>query len=247
MNADRRLVLIHGFTERPSMWQPLLERMNDASLAVSTPSIPGHGDHPHIPVEWTAASYCNAIINQIPNDGLPWIVVGHSMGGYLASTLVTMVPERIAALGFFHSKAGADSPQKIEDRKRAIHAASQNKNLYLATMLRNTLSDKNREAYGAELSKLIAEAQEDIGIRCIEAAQSVMIERPDNVAFLSGVNYPIYYFLGKDDQSIPVNQMNEELRALSQAHVTIVDNTGHMGQLEACLEALHWLRLVAAT
>ena len=140
MSAVRRLVLIHGFTERPNMWEDMLTGWSDDTLVISTPSIPGHGNHPEIPVIRTAESYCEALLQQIPDDKLPLIVVGHSMGGYLASTLVRMVPDRIQALGFFHSKAGTDSSEKIEDRKRAKATAAQNKDLYLATMLRNRVS-----------------------------------------------------------------------------------------------------------
>ena len=242
MSAAQRLVLIHGFTERPAMWDALISEIQNDSIAISTPSIPGHGTHPHIPSELTAEAFCRAIIDQLPDDELPWIVVGHSMGGYLASTLVTLVPHRIAGLGFFHSKAGADSASKIEDRKRAIAAASQNRELYLGTMLRNTLADGNVERCAAELSGMIADAQQDISSACIEAAHTVMIQRPDNVEHLRHVSYPVYYFLGRNDKSVPLEQLTGELNALSNARITIVENTGHMGQVEAPQEALMWLK-----
>ena len=246
MSATKRLVLIHGFTERPSMWDALISEIQNDSIAISTPSIPGHGTQPQIPAELTAEAYCRAIIDQLPDDELPWVVVGHSMGGYLASTLVTLVPHRIAGLGFFHSKAGADSASKIEDRKRAIAAARQNRELYLGTMLRNTLADCNVERCSTELSEMIAEAQQDISSDCIEAAHTVMIERPDNVEHLRHVSYPVYYFLGRNDKSIPLEQLTDELKALSNARITIVENTGHMGQVEAPQKALLWLKELIA-
>ena len=228
------------------MWDALISEIQNESIAISTPSIPGHGTQPQIPSELTAEAYCRAIIDQLPDDELPWIVVGHSMGGYLASTLVTLVPNRIAGLGFFHSKAGADSASKIEDRKRAIAAASQNRELYLGTMLRNTLADCNVERCAAELSGMIADAQQDISSDCIEAAHTVMIQRPDNVEYLRHVSYPVYYFLGRSDKSIPIEQLTDELKALSNARVTVVENTGHMGQVEAPQEALMWLKELIA-
>jgi pimeloyl-ACP methyl ester carboxylesterase len=244
MSATRRLVLIHGFTERPSMWDSLISELNDDSIAISTPSIPGHGSHPEIPYNRTAQTYCQAIIDQLPAADLPWIVVGHSMGGYLASTLVTMAPQRIAALGFFHSKAGADNATKIEDRKRAIEAAKQNRALYLGTMLRNTLAECNMERCSEALSDMISAAQHDISSACIEAAHTVMIQRPDNVEHLRRAAYPVYYFLGRNDKSIPLDQLGDELKSLSNAQITIAENTGHMGQIEAPREALNWIKQV---
>ena len=242
MIASRRLVLIHGFTERPSMWDALVSELNDPRIAISTPSIPGHGEHPELVREFTAKAYCDALLKQIPNDDLPWIVIGHSMGGYLASSLVKLVPERIHALGFFHSKAAADSASKIEDRKRAITAASSGKDLYLATMLRNTLSEKHLAEFQSELNDMIAAAQHDITAECIVAAHTVMIERPDNVEYLKNVAFPIYYFLGMQDKSIPYEQIRTELESLPKAHVQIIENAGHMGQIECKANAVDWIR-----
>jgi pimeloyl-ACP methyl ester carboxylesterase len=226
------------------MWTSLIEQLNDTTLVVSTPSIPGHGEHPEIPVEHTAKSYCEAIIQQIPEDNLPWIVVGHSMGGYLASTLIRITQQRIHAVGFFHSKAGADAAEKIEDRKRAILAAGQNKDLYLAGMLRNTLADANIVRCQPELAQMIDTAKRDISSACIIAAQEVMIERPDNVDFLSSAPFPIHYFLGKQDKSIPLEQMAGEIESLPMASVHIADATGHMGHIECENEVLQWLRRI---
>lgn len=246
MSVARRLVLIHGFTERPSMWDSLIAGLENSSIAISTPSIPGHGNCPEIPVEHTAISYCEAILQQIPDDDLQWIIVGHSMGGYLASNLVRLVAPRIYALGFFHSKAGADTAEKIEDRKRAITAASQNKDFYLATMLQNTLAEENRKPLNEELTTMIEQAKNDITSACIQAAQEVMIERPDNIAFLAQAQFPIYYFLGKQDKSIPLELMNAELNALPQANIHIAETAGHMGHIECKQQALAWLKKMCA-
>jgi pimeloyl-ACP methyl ester carboxylesterase len=246
MSAPRRLVLIHGFTERPTMWDDMTTAWDDGSIAVCTPSIPGHGNHPEIPDIRTAESYCEALLQQIPNDNLPLIVVGHSMGGYLASTLVRMVPERIQAIGFFHSKAGSDSAEKIEDRKRAIATAAQNKDLYLATMLRNTLAEANYPRFQKELAMLIEQAKHDISVACIQAAQEVMIQRPDNIGFLSAAAFPIHYFLGKQDRSILFEHMQEELLALPSASMQVAESAGHMGHIECRTEAIEWLKRVCA-
>ncbi len=242
MSSALRLVLIHGFTERPSMWDELISQLNDPTIAISTPSIPGHGAHPEIPGEHTTKAYCEALLKQIPIDDLPWIVIGHSMGGYLASSLIKMVPEKIKALGFFHSKAGSDNTLKINDRRRAITAATLNKDLYLNTMLRNTLAESHAAHFQKELNGMIEAAQHDITSECIVAAHSVMIERPDNVEYLKKVRFPIYYFLGAEDKSIPYEQIEPELASIPNAHVQIIQHAGHMGQIECKAEAIEWIR-----
>jgi pimeloyl-ACP methyl ester carboxylesterase len=226
------------------MWDDLIAGLPDKTLSISTPSIPGHGNLPEIPSIRTAKVYCEEIMRQIPDDSLPWIVVGHSMGGYLASSLVTMVPDRIAALGFFHSKAASDNAQKKDDRRRAISAASQNKDLYLATMLRNTLAEHNLDVFQKELQTMIDSAKTDITSECIAASHEVMIERPDNVDFLTQAPFPLYYFLGSNDKSIPYEQIKSETEALPQADVHVENNVGHMGHIECREAAAKWLMKV---
>jgi pimeloyl-ACP methyl ester carboxylesterase len=226
------------------MWDELLSGLEAKDLAISTPSIPGHGTHHDLPAEHTAIAYCREIIKQIPADDLPWIVVGHSMGGYLASTLVTMAPHRIAALGLFHSKAGADNEQKIEDRRRAISAATANKDLYLSTMLRNTLAEQHTELYANELHAMIESAKADITADCIAAAQEVMIERPDNTRFLAQAPFPTFYFLGREDRSIVYEQVTAEIQCIPSAQVTLHENAGHMGHIECKKAALEWLERI---
>jgi 3-oxoadipate enol-lactonase len=239
-----RLVLIHGFTESPAMWDEIIAELDVPHVEICTPSIPGHGNHPSIPKELTAQSYCKKLLEQLPNDELPCIIVGHSMGGYLAATLVQLIPQRVKAIGFFHSKAGSDDAQKLEDRKRAIEAANQNKDLYLAGMLRNTLAECNVQRLQNELSLIIETAKREISYECISAAQQVMIERKDAINYLSKGHFSIYYFLGLEDKSIPYANMKTELDSLPNAVIHLVENTGHMGQLEYKTEAITWLRKI---
>jgi pimeloyl-ACP methyl ester carboxylesterase len=166
------------------------------------------------------------------------------MGGYLAATLVQLIPQRVKAIGFFHSKAGSDDAQKLEDRKRAIEAANQNKDLYLAGMLRNTLAECNVQRLQNELSLIIETAKREISYECISAAQQVMIERKDAINYLSKGHFSIYYFLGLEDKSIPYANMKTELDSLPNAVIHLVENTGHMGQLEYKTEAITWLRKI---
>ena len=49
------------------------------------------------------------------------VVVGHSMGGYVALEMLRKYPEAFAGLVLFHSTPNPDSEKKREDRLREIH------------------------------------------------------------------------------------------------------------------------------
>jgi pimeloyl-ACP methyl ester carboxylesterase len=93
---------------------------------------------------------------------------------------------------------------------------------------------------------MIDTAKQDITVDCIRASHEVMIERPDNIEFLKSVAFPVYYFLGKEDKSIPLDQLRGELERLPAAHIHIVENTGHMGHIEAKAEAVSWVKDVCS-
>ena len=73
-----------------------------------------------------------------------------------------------------------------------------------------------------------------------------MIERPDNIGFLKSAQFPVYYFLGREDKSIPLDQLMVELEQLPLANSHIVERAGHMGHIEAKSEAVRWLREVCS-
>src|SRR5664279_3334509 len=48
------------------------------------------------------------------------VLIGHSMGGYIALAFAEKYPEKINALGLFHSSSYADSAEKKEAREKNI-------------------------------------------------------------------------------------------------------------------------------
>jgi pimeloyl-ACP methyl ester carboxylesterase len=242
--GSRHLILIHGFLEDASMWNHLLPHLSKKDYIISTPELPGHGHHKSIPAEKNAASYCDAILQQLPVRAEDTaLIIGHSMGGYLATTLVQHMPCKVRALCLFHSKAGADSPQKISDRRRAIEAARENKTLYVRTMINGIYGEKSRAACSTHIENQIAYAS-GLSFETIEAAQLVMIGRPDNIEAMKHRNFSLYYYLGDLDSSLPMEVMKQELDQLPGAVAHIAHDIGHMGHIERTREAADFIQRI---
>ncbi len=240
--SSYRLVFIHGFLEDASMWKHIIDGLTKNGSLVSTPELPGHGENTFIPEEKTAESYCQNILDQLslkPEEKI--FIIAHSMGGYLSATLASMIPEKIVGLCMFHSKAGKDSPEKIEDRKRAIIAATANKDLYVSTMINSIYYEANRERCKKEIQYQINRAK-DLSIEAIVSAQEVMIQRPDQIEFMKTRNFSLFYFLGDKDTSLPLDVMNAEIAQLPGAVAYIAAETGHMGHYASTREALMFLQ-----
>jgi pimeloyl-ACP methyl ester carboxylesterase len=244
MAEKKHIAFIHGFLESASMWQYILPHLSKSGYVIHLPELPGHGANNVLPTEQSAVTWCEDILQQINLPGRESLfIVAHSMGGYLAATLATMIPNHIRGLCFFQSKAGADNEEKITDRKRAILAAKENKNLYVRTMITNSFTPESRIRCKVQLEKMVVEAQQ-LELETIVAAQTVMINRPDRVNDMKLRNFPLYYFLGGRDPSLPMEVMNEELNQLPGAMTYVVQNIGHMGYVESNKEASEFLQRI---
>ena len=112
------LVLLHGFGEDSRIWDQ--QQLLATECHLLTPDLPGtRGTAP--PPAWTMDALADFVKAQLDREGIEKIVlVGHSMGGYVALAFAERWPERLLGLGLFHSTAFADTEQKKETRRKGI-------------------------------------------------------------------------------------------------------------------------------
>lgn len=241
----KRLVLIHGFLENASMWKHVVPRLSyRRNFILSMPELPGHGDNLVIPKEHTALAYCQSILDQLylkKDEQL--FLIGHSMGGYMAANIAAMMPERISGLCFINSKAGPDTDEKKQERKRALEVASQSKELYVRTTTLNCVLERNRERFRGELENTISDANK-LSYEAIKAGMEVMMSRPDNVDALFHRKYPLYYFLSAEDPLLPEGGMRDEINRLPGAVDYWASNSAHFGYMESNYECVGFLKRI---
>jgi pimeloyl-ACP methyl ester carboxylesterase len=93
-----RFVLVHGAFCGAWIWKPLLERLERASHSVEAFDLPGSGND-NTPVSEVTLEACAArLCAVVAGHSEPAIVVGHSMGGIIATQGAALCPRRIAAL-----------------------------------------------------------------------------------------------------------------------------------------------------
>ena len=102
------LLLLHGFCESGEMWHYLADSLS-TQYRVICPDLPGFGNsaltHPIQSLEEVAEQLEGWMqAEQIQNP----IVMGHSLGGYVALALLERMGNRIKAIGLLHSTAFGD-------------------------------------------------------------------------------------------------------------------------------------------
>lgn len=95
-----RFILVHGAFAGAWIWEPVMERLKSAGHVVEAFDLPGMGDDRTPVSECTldanAARLCDVLMSR-PEAAM---VVGHSMGGVIATEGAARCPEHVAALVF---------------------------------------------------------------------------------------------------------------------------------------------------
>jgi 2-succinyl-6-hydroxy-2,4-cyclohexadiene-1-carboxylate synthase len=107
----RRLVLLHGFTQGPGSWDPLVEEL-DPSHEIVRVTLPGHGPagsdsaQARLPFEAAAAALADAVAKVAGTEAATWM--GYSLGGRLALRVALDRPELVDALALLGATAGIE-------------------------------------------------------------------------------------------------------------------------------------------
>jgi len=104
------LVLLHGTRRTRAMWQPQLDGLADAFRVLAL-DLPAHGALADVPFRLADAS--DAVRSVIDDAGGRAIVVGLSLGAYVAMHLAAGHPERVAGLVLANASA---EPRSIARR-----------------------------------------------------------------------------------------------------------------------------------
>ncbi|MFH1035272.1 MAG: alpha/beta hydrolase [Pseudomonadota bacterium] len=89
--ARREVLLLHGAWHGPWCWQGLLEPLARAGFGLNLLELPGHGQEPwDLPWLTSLADYAGLARRAAGSLGQP-VLVGHSMGGWLAQKILEVV------------------------------------------------------------------------------------------------------------------------------------------------------------
>ena len=154
------------------------------------------------------------------------------MGGYIAWQFLRKYPERLRALILCDTRAVADTPEGVENRKRLAKMVVENGSAAVASvMLPNLFSpatgDRNQAAVD-ELRQTI-EATLPQGIA---AASLGMAERPDVTPLLPSIETPTLLIVGEDDGISTPAEMKTIAEAMPNAQFEVIPEAGHMSPLE---------------
>ncbi len=114
------VILIHGFCETFAIWKPLVNKLA-FSHKVITLDLPGFGKSPLPESPFSITDIADQVhLWLLEKNLLGSIIIGHSLGGYVALALAEKYPDSIKGFGLMHSTAFADDEEKKHSRNKTI-------------------------------------------------------------------------------------------------------------------------------
>ena len=225
------VVLLHGFPLSGAIWHEHQKRLSDR-YRVITPDLRGHGRSPAPSGVYEMDLLARDVLAVL--DALlikKAIIMGHSMGGYVALAAWKLAPERFLALGLIASQAGADTEEGRQSRYKLVTKVAANGSKDVAeTMLPKLFApDLPAEAPIIELVRQLILNTQPTGI--IGSLEGMAV-RPDSGTLLPKISVPVLILAGAHDQIIAPDKAKAMAAAVKTATLTMVEHAGHMPMLE---------------
>jgi len=229
------IVFLHGFAESQEIWTDFL-RGFPQTYQLLTPDLLGHGANvPATPNDdYSMEAQAEYVVGQLQQQGVEKaLLVGHSMGGYVALALAESQPEMVAGLVLFHSTALPDTDEKKANRDKNVdfirrHGVGKFMDSFIRPLFAPANQDQMQEPqqFLAAIGKATPETAVLGGLRA-------MRDRADRTQVLREATFPVLFIGGKDDAAVALESLMPQLALPAQSHALLLSNVGHLGYLEA--------------
>ena len=229
MDATTPVVFLHAFPLNAGMWAGQVEALPDrATLA---PDFPGFGGR--APGVSDLEGFARSALADMDAAGIgKAVVVGLSMGGYVAFRLLGLAPERVVGLVLADTKAGADNEAgrtKRTDQAARVRAegVAWMPDAFAPALLGPTTMASRPEVVGY-VKELVGKADPEGVARALEA----MRERPDSTPQLGTIRVPTLVVVGEEDGLTPVADARILADGIPGAELEVLPGAGHLANLE---------------
>ena len=226
------VIFLHGFCETKEMWKHFEDDLS-LDYNVFCLDLPGFGDFHFDVYDLSIAEIAQIVQNEINNLQLDhYVLIGHSLGGYVALELAKQFPQKIKGLVMFHSTAFADTPGRVEKRNDVINFLEKHGSAkFVQSFIPQLFITELRETCKANINKLVEKGSE-INKNVLIAYTKAMQTRNDNRRLLNELGFPIHFIVGKKDSSISLEDSIKQIQTPKISSSLIIENCGHVGMFE---------------
>lgn len=160
------------------------------------------------------------------------IVIGLSMGGYVAQEAARIAPDRISAIALLSTSAQPDD----EARKRQRHELIKLSEIGRFKGVTPRLLPRFLSAEALEdeaMCQTVMDMAAEIGQKHFTSQQYAIMARRDQRPYLPSFHKPSLVLCGMADELTPPQLSEEMAGLLPRAELVLLDKIGHLSSLEA--------------
>jgi pimeloyl-ACP methyl ester carboxylesterase len=240
------LVFIHGFCEDGSIWNDLIIELAKNYRCICI-DIPGFGNSEVLKNDPSIKSYAIAIHNKVLALQIKkYILIGHSLGGYITLEIVRNFSKNIYSYCLFHSHPFEDDEIKKENRLKAIRFIKEvSSQKFIQELLKSLFTEKFYSKNFIKVTEFIKNFENTYPEGIIYALEAMRL-RHDSIETMKSFQSLILLIVGKQDSTIPYTQSIKMASISSQTNFEVLPNSNHMGMIEepekSLLAIKNWLK-----
>ncbi len=235
--AGTPVLLVHGFPLDHTMWNAQIEALADHCRVIAS-DLRGFGQSslgdadPKVGV--SMERYADDLLEFLDALAIrePIVLVGFSMGGYVAWQFVRKYPSRLRALVQCDTKAAADTNEARAVRLKMADQISEWGSARVAEMMGPKLLARRSFEVRPEVVAEVRRVVEGTSPAAIACAQRGMASRPDMTGMLPSIRVPTLVLVGKEDAISPPAEMRAMADAIPNAQFVEIADAGHMTTME---------------
>lgn len=234
------IILIHGFCETSEMWA-FFSHTLAKDFRVFCPDLPGFGKSPFNSNEISLEQVAQKLITWMNQEKIQDpIVIGHSLGGYIALALLAKMGSKIKGIGLFHSNVFEDNDEKKEMRNRTISFLKKQGVIKFVTTFVPTLFPISRKFELEHQINLAVSQAKESSLNGLIAYSKAMRDRKDSQKIVQKFHGPKLFIAGVLDEVVKIKTSRSQQDLFTAYHE--LDETGHMGMIERPEETLEIVR-----
>lgn len=237
VGKGKAVVLLHGFLENSSMWKdiiPLIIKKN----RVITIDLLGHGQTECLGYMHTMSDMADAVLAVLKHLRLRrYIVIGHSMGGYVALSLAEKEPQAIRGLCLMNSTYHGDDDERKALRKKANQMVQANFESMVRISFTNLFSEESRINHKKELQAALVVALKT-PLQGYMAAMEGMRVRDDKTKLFKSLSAKKLIIIGKKDPVVDRERILKDTECtdiiceeLSYGHMSYIENKSELSYI----------------
>ena len=224
--AGLPVVCIHGFPLDHLIWKPLVPYLETKTQLI-LPDLRGHGKSPAPAGPYTMQEMAEDVLELINILGFSQVLlIGQSMGGYIALQFARLYPERLLGVVLAASHPYPDDPEKKEARFDTIRRIQQE------GVVKTLIEFPLRLSLISEIQEYTREIINGTSAAGAVGSLQAMAERSDCSDILFNGKYATGIILGQKDFFISHSQIQQMQTQFPKVKFSILENAGHMFMME---------------